>query len=239
MDDINEAFGLPRTPSPVRIGVLNMERLGGVGNRTVPAEDIFASAGTVGAPRSERLDVLVKVPASGEGGNVSVGEVLVSGDNVPLSQDLQDQSNIAPDASSTSNNNNNSTRGSIREWLGKRELSPEPEAPSVKIMKMGDVSPNGQSVKKKIFYYSPSNGGVGDGLLPTVVKSKDNGGGSTSQGKKRRVKKSLRRINEDSRQQLLTSMFSPKIKTTPEAPGKAIKTENEEEGSKNIVDNEG
>ena len=121
----------------------------------------------------------------------------------------------------------------------KRELSPEPEAPSVKIMKMGDVSPNGQSVKKRIFYYSSSNGGVGDGLLPTVVKSKDNEGGSTSQGKKRRVKKSLRRINEDSRQQLLTSMFSPKIKTTPEAPGKAIKTENEEEGSKNIVDNEG
>ena len=67
MDDINEAFGLPRTPSPVRIGVLIIEQLGGVGNRTVPAEDIFASAGTVGAPRSERLDVLVKVPVSGEG----------------------------------------------------------------------------------------------------------------------------------------------------------------------------
>jgi len=31
MDDINEVFGLPRTPSPVRIGVLNMEQQGGAG----------------------------------------------------------------------------------------------------------------------------------------------------------------------------------------------------------------
>ena len=133
VDDINEVFGLPKTPSRERIGVLNMDLLGGVVvSGVAPAGELHDEIVLQKTPDCESVEVLKTISL--------------------------EESNVVPQVNTSEQHS--VTKGSIKAWLRKRELSPNMETPGQKAIKVGENSPGSSGVRKRILYHSPS---VGEG----------------------------------------------------------------------------
>ena len=107
-------------------------------------------------PNHERVGILNMETLEGS----SAGHVINMAPTVDESMVEKIIIQNSSDAGLTGDQQQNSSKGSIKSWLRKRDLSPSSKTPGAKVMRLEGNSPDRPSVKKRI-YYSPSNGGGG------------------------------------------------------------------------------